>query len=141
MSSNHAASEAARAYRQRDIETADPLGLVVRVLELASQHLARARTALAAGNAAAKGGHIDRVCRAIALLQGSLDMEQAPVADNLDRLYHYMQLRLTAGHLHNDDTALAEVGGHLAELASAWRQAAEQPSTPATAPPAAVAAR
>ena len=121
------ASHAAQTYQTRDIETADPLGLVVRVFEEASRNLAQARAALSTKNLAVKGDKIDRVCLCLGLLQNALDMKQGEgVAHNLDRLYTYLQRRLTEGHLQNDDEALGEVAAHLTELSSAWREAARR---------------
>lgn len=123
MTPNQLAGEAARTYQARDIEVADPLRLVVWVLDLASLHLSRARAALAAGDAAGKGQQISRVSRCIHLLQSNLDMEQGQdVAQNLDRIYTYLQTRLMEGHLRNDDATLGEIAGHLTELGSAWRE-------------------
>jgi flagellar protein FliS len=119
------ASHAAQTYQTQDIETADPVGLVVRVFEEASRNLAQARAALKAEKTAAKGERIHRVCLCLGVLQSALDMKRGDeVARNLDRLYTYLQRRLTEGHLQNDDGALEEVANHLTELGAAWRQAA-----------------
>ena len=126
MSYGPSPTEAAQTYQRRRIETADPIGLIVSVLELACENLAKARKAMRAGDAAAKGRAIARVSRALALLQSSLDMDQGDIATNLDRLYIYMQQRIVFVHLHNNDDALKEIAGHLAELTAAWRTAAEQ---------------
>lgn len=131
MSHRTAANEAAQIYRRREIETADPIGLVVCTLDLACENLVKARAAMAAEQPAIKGRHIDRVSRAVALLQSSLDIEQGEVAQNLDRLYIYIQQRIAYGHRHNDDSALGEIAGHLSEMAAAWREAARRLQSPA----------
>lgn len=131
MSYGPSPTEAAQTYRRRQIETADPIRLIVCVLEVASESLARARAAIAANDPAAKGHAIARVSKAIALLQSSLDMSRGEIAQNLDRLYIYMQQRVSYGHLHNDDEALKEIAEHVSEMTAAWRAAAEQ--TPAVA--------
>jgi flagellar protein FliS len=131
LSDSDATRQAAMAYQRRDIETADPLSLIVRVLDLAAQHLARARAALAANDLSAKGELIHKTCRCLDTLQASLDMDQgAEVAQNLDRLYGYMQRRLSEGHLQNDDSILGEVANHVGELASAWREVAGRKREP-----------
>lgn len=125
-------NEAAQTYRRRNIETADPIGLIVCVLEVAGESLAKARAAIAAGNPAAKAQFIDRASRSISLLQSCLDMSQGEISQNLDRLYIYMQQRISFGHLHNDDDALKEVAGHVSEMTAAWRQSAtRKPQVPA----------
>ena len=100
--------------------------LVAKVLEIAARDAVGARAALSAGDVRAKAMRIDRVSRCIGLLRGALNMEAGQeVALNLDRLYDYLQRRLTEAHLHNDDAALEEVARHLAELHAAWRQVAD----------------
>jgi flagellar protein FliS len=126
---NSPASQAALAYQKRDIETADPISLVVRVIELASHYTAKARTAIAEGDMSSKAKQVHQVSRCLDALQSSLDMDRgAEVAGNLDRLYGYMQRRLTEGHLSNDDSVLEEIAGHLSELGSAWREVAQRPT-------------
>lgn len=117
--------EAAEAYREQDVLTADPLSLVARAYDAALGHLARARAALASGDLAAKGAAVARVGDCLALLRGALDMERGgQIARNLDRLYDYFSRRLLEGHARNRDEAFAEVFGHLKELGEAWRRAA-----------------
>lgn len=117
--------EAAEAYRDHDVLTADPLSLVARAYEAALRHLARARTALAAGDLAAKGAAVARASDCLGLLRGALDMERGgEIARNLDRLYEYFSRRLLEGHALNRDEAFAEVFGHLRELGETWRRAA-----------------
>ena len=142
MSYSPSPNEAAQTYRRRHIETADPIGLVVCVLELACENMAKARAAMTAGDPATKGRCIDRVSRSISLLQSSLDMSQGEIAQNLDRLYIYMQQRIAFGHLHNDDSVLKEIAEHLSGMAVAWREAAGRKiEVSAAAPTAQMAAR
>ena len=117
------AGQAARTYEKHDIETSDPVGLVVRIFELASRNLSQARAALRDGNMQRKGAYIDKVSRCLGELQASLDREKgAEVARNLDRLYNYWQRRLTEGHLRNDDQILGEIAEHLSGVTAAWRE-------------------
>jgi flagellar protein FliS len=135
------AGVAANTYQQHDIETADPLSLIVRVFNLGSLHVARARAALASGDIAAKGRAVHHVSRCLTLLQGTLKMDEGgEVARNLDRLYTYLNLRLSEAHINNDDDAFAEIAGHLTELGAAWRQAAAAQGSPAQPEAAASAA-
>lgn len=131
MSEQGTARNAALNYQTQDIETADPVTLVARVFEIAARNAIGARAALAAGDPRTKAMRIDRVSRCIGLLRGALNMEAGQeVATNLDRLYDYLQRRLTEAHLRNDDEALEEIARHLAELHAAWRQVAD--AKPAT---------
>lgn len=118
---------AALAYLEQEVLASDPLGLIARVFELASQQVVRARSAMAARDIAAKGQAVWQVSRCLSMLQCSLNMEQGgAVAANLDRIYNYLLRRLTHAHLQNDDATFAEIGRHLAELGSAWREAARR---------------
>jgi flagellar protein FliS len=84
---------------------------------------------------AAKGIAVQRVLRCLALLQASLDTERGgEVAGNLDRLYAYLQRRLSEGHRRNDDAAFAEIAAHLGELGAAWREAAARRLATAASP-------
>jgi flagellar protein FliS len=130
---------AASAYLEQDIRTADPVTLVSRVFEIAVVHVARARTALAARQMAAKGIAVQKVAHCLSLLQASLDAERGgEVAANMDRVYAYLLRRLGEGHRRNDDAAFAEIATHLSELGAAWREAAARRL--ATPPPAEAAA-
>jgi flagellar protein FliS len=125
MSSTVQRATAASAYLEQDVRTADPLRLVVMIYDVAVAQVGQARAALSAGDPSAKARAVDRVARCLGVLQESLDMEQgADVAKNLDRLYGYLQRRLTQAHLRNDDRVFEEIAGHLQELGSAWRTAA-----------------
>jgi flagellar protein FliS len=118
---------AASTYLEQDIRTADPVTLIAHVYDLAQSHVARARAALAAKQMAAKGRAVKRASRCLSLLQTSLDLERGgDVAGNLDRVYAYLLRRLGEGHRRNDDAAFAEIAAHLAELGSAWREAASR---------------
>ena len=126
-------SNAAAAYQEQDIRTADPVTLVARVFDIALVQVARARAALAGRQMAAKGMAVQRIVRCLSVLQASLDLERGgDAARNMDRLYAYLVRRTSEGHRRNDDAAFAEVATHLGELASAWREVARrQASAPA----------
>jgi flagellar secretion chaperone FliS len=125
MSSSAQRASAASAYLEQDVRTADPLQLLVRIFDVAVAQVGQARAALATGDPSAKARAVDRVSRCIGVLHGSLDMERgAEVSKNLDRLYGYLQHRLTMAHLRNDDRLFEEIASHLQELGSAWREAA-----------------
>jgi flagellar protein FliS len=121
---------AATAYLEQEIRTADPVSLIVIVFEVALAQVARARAALAASDFAAKGMAVDRLTRCLGVLQGSLDMERGgEAASNFDRVYGYLLARVVQAHARNDDDAFAEIGKHLGELASAWREVCAVPMT------------
>ncbi len=123
----NSATKAAATYRQQDIQSADPVQLIVHILELGSLHAVHARAAMVSGDLSAKGRSVHQLSRCIALLQDNLDMDRGgEPARNMDRLYAYLLRRLSEGHLRNDQGALSEIAGHLSELGSAWREAAKR---------------
>ena len=123
----NASGVAASRYTEQEIRSADPLALVVRVYEIASQNVSRARTALEQRDWATKGKAVNQASRSIALLQATLDKEMGgEVAANLDRLYSYFQLGLSQAHINNDDSKFEEIAKHINELLSAWREATKR---------------
>lgn len=128
---------AVSSYNEQEILNESPLALIARLYDMAGVEVARARANLAGGKPAAKGAAVSRAVRCISLLQSSLNMRAGgEVARNLDRLYTYLLRRLMSAHVHNDDSALAEVARHLSELGSAWRKAADDERAGALASPA-----
>ncbi len=125
---------AAIRYEEQEIRSADPIALVVKIHDIALASVAKARSAIASGDPAAKGAAVNRLGRSLDLLRSSLSMEAGgKVARDLDRLYDYLLRRVTEGHLRSDDRAFAEVAAHLGELAAAWRESASRRSEPVAA--------
>lgn len=63
-------------------------------------------------------------------LCAALDFEQGgEIAENLERLYSFMMLRLMQVDLRNDKTAALEVAGLLKPLRDSWHELAEQVET------------
>ncbi len=131
----------ASTYLEQEILSESPLARVARLHDMAQTELTRARAALTAREPKLKGLAVSRALRTIAVLHTSLDMESGgEPARNLDRLYHYLQRRISEGHARNDEQALIEVGRHLGELGAAWREVASR-SEPVTVAVARGAAR
>lgn len=100
---------------------ADPHRLVQMLMDGAIDRMAQAKGAIQRGDAAAKGSLIGKAIAIIGGLQGSLDNDAGgEIADNLERLYDYMQRRLLQANLRSDIAALDEVSGLLREIRSAW---------------------
>lgn len=119
------AAHALRGYRTTQAQTGSPLELVVLLYDGALRFLAGAERALAAGDLAARGTAISKALAIVNQLQSTLDMAQGgAVAEELDRLYDFVQdclLRATRDH---DVAALTQAQGVLASLADAWRTVA-----------------
>jgi flagellar secretion chaperone FliS len=116
--------EALKQYRQLGIEsevnTASSHRLIQMLFEGAISKLATAQGALERKDLATKGEALSAAIGIIGGLRGSLDMSTGEIAENLDRLYEYMNIRLLDAGLHNDLQKIAEVSQLLKTLKSGW---------------------
>jgi len=109
-------------YKKTEVNTADPLRLVVLCYEEAIRSLRLAQTNSLAKKYEAKKDNIKKFLDIIHVLQQSLDLRRGgEVARNLDGLYHYMMRRVQDGDLRRDTTTFEEGAGLLEELLSGWK--------------------
>lgn len=119
------ASKNISAYTQVNkysgVTDANPHRLVQMLLEGALEKLASVKYFLKRGEISKKGESIGQVIAIINGLRGSLDFETGGViAENLDRLYDYMERRLLTANLKNDESILDEVNSLLKEIKAGW---------------------
>ena len=130
---------AAQAYSQIGVETgvaaASPHRLIVMLYDGALDAIAQARACLAASRRDEKGRALSRAIGIIDEgLRGCLDPAAGgEIASHLAELYAYMCRRLLVAGATNDDGALGEVAGLLAELRGAWVSIERAPAAPTTA--------
>ena len=118
----------ADAYRRIEAESRSPVELVVMLYDGALRFIAEARRASARNDIAARAAAIDRTLAIIAELQSTLDIEQGgPVAQELDRLYTYINSRLLDVTLRQDRGALDDAQKVLTTLRDGWAQIAGTP--------------
>lgn len=121
-------SRGVNAYAKVGLETgvsaASPHKLIVMLYDGALAAIATAGVQMGAGNIQEKGKAISKAIQIIDNgLRASLDKEVGgEIAANLDALYEYMSNRLLHANLHNDQQALDEVRGLLADLRDTWNQ-------------------
>ncbi len=114
-------------YQQAQIQSADPMQLVILSYEGALSHIAGARRAIESGDIEARTVHINRACAIVANLQGALDKQRGgDIAASLDRLYTYFTRRMCEANINNDAQSLEECQRHLSTLWSAWREVFEK---------------
>ena len=119
---------AAQAYAsvglETDVQTVQPIRLVVMLYEGALQAIARAEVHMTARQHAEKGEKLSQAIRIIEEgLKASLDLEQGgDLALQLYRLYEYMSRNLMLSGARNDLALLHEVRRLLGELKQAWVQ-------------------
>lgn len=123
--SSSSRNDALGQYRTTDAYGAaasgDRLQLISKMMQGALDRIATARGHLQRDEAAEKGEQIGRAIGLVDGLRVSLDLEGGQeIAANLDALYQYMLNRLMEASMNNDDDALVEVSGLLAEIKSGW---------------------
>lgn len=122
----------ASAYQQvsaaTGVHSASPHGLIVMLFDGLLGVLAEARGAIRQRDVAAKGRAIGRAMRIVDEgLSSALNMEDGgTLAADLERLYGYINLRLTHANLHNDEAALEECSRLVETLRGAWTQIADR---------------
>ena len=103
------------------VSEADPHRPIQMLMEGALQRIAQARGALQHGNVPLKGEQIGKATAIIGGLRDALNVnEGGELAANLDRLYAFMQQRLSEANLKNDGAMLDEVSELLREIKAGW---------------------
>lgn len=106
---------------QAQVSEATPHRLIQMLMQGGLDRIYQAKGALEYGRIAEKGELIGKSVAIIGGLREALDHEVGgELAQNLDRLYEYMVMRLTEANRKNDPAPLAEVAGLLLEVKSGW---------------------
>ena len=109
--------------------------LVGMLFDAALGALARARGAIQQGDIEAKSQAIRKALTIVGEgLRASLNVAQGGnLAQDLDRLYGYIELRLTQANLRNDEAAIEECAALLRPVQEAWQKIGPQVLQPAHA--------
>ena len=103
------------------VTDASPHRLVQMLLEGALEKLAGVKVLLKHGDIAKKGETIGQIIAIIGGLRSSLNKEAGgEMAENLDRLYDYMERQLLQANLKDDVNILDEVSSLLKEIKTGW---------------------
>lgn len=101
---------------------ASPHQLITLLLEGALERLAAAKGAMQHGDIPNKGILISKAIGIIDGLRASLNTEKGgDIANNLNRLYEYMENRLFEANLKNEADYLDEVSDLLKNILSGWQ--------------------
>lgn len=124
---------ALRHYRQAGTATvsvsASPHKLIEMLYSGALDRLAAARGCLQRGDVPGRLGNISDALAIVEHLRLTLDFNAGgEIAQNLARLYDYMQHRLTLANADSDTSGLDEVANLLRTLKSAWEMLPQVPS-------------
>lgn len=119
------AMAAMRQYQQVGVKVqvneADPHRLIQMLMQGGLDRIAQARGAMERNAYAEKGALVGKAINIIGGLREVLDKETGgEVAENLDRLYEFMTMRLFEASRHNDVAKLDEVAKLLGEIKAGW---------------------
>ena len=109
-------------YRQVQIETASQEQLILLMYEHAIKSIQTAREAMPNKKYDTVSNSIIKTQDIITELMVSLKMEAGPIAQNLYRLYDYMNRRLIAANMKKDPVILNEVEKMLSSLLETWKE-------------------
>jgi len=114
--------QALNNYRQNQILFSTPAETVLMLYEGAIRFLGQAINKLIEkGNMGEKAKLVEKAVNIIDYLKSCLDKDNGgEVADNFDRIYEYMLIRLTEANLNNDKNKIEEVVKLFLPLAEAW---------------------
>lgn len=122
-----AASQYNKVGTQSGVEQANPHQLIQMLMAGALEKISIAKGHMARGNVAEKGRHISWAITIIGGLQSSLDMEKGgEIAENLNRLYHYMSSQLLQANLQNSPEILDEVTALMKNIKAGWDGISEE---------------
>ena len=111
------------AYRQRAVEGASPVGLVVLLYGTIVASLLRAQQALQENNTEKRVLELNHVLAVIGQLQGTLDFERGgQVAVQLDQFYNVMRARVLQASMQNSKPILEDLVRHFTSLKEAWQE-------------------
>jgi flagellar secretion chaperone FliS len=114
-------------YFETQTNTAGPGELVVMLYKGATRFLASAIEAVEAKNIQAASNSFLRAQAIITELSQTLDLKQGgELAQNLWRIYEYMNYRLVDANLRKDAAPAREVDRLLREMLPAWEQVARE---------------
>lgn len=117
-----------RRYREIQIQTASPVGLVVQMYEGAIRQIRVARSYHEQGRIAERAAAISRALAIVAELRDALDRERGgEIAANLDSLYLFVNERLVEMNVGRRMEAGDEAIAVLEPLREAWAEIATRP--------------
>ncbi len=107
--------------RVSGVTDADPHRLVQMLLEGALGKIAAVKGLMQRNDTAKKGALVSQAISIIVGLRSSLNKAAGgEIAENLDRLYEYMEGQLLKANIKNDTSILDEVTGLLKEVKAGW---------------------
>lgn len=117
----------ANQYKQMAVKTANRGQILIMLYEGAIQNVKKATAAIERGDTGAKGIAIGKAHDIVNELANTLDFEVGgAIAQDLNRLYHFMTEQLLKANLENSKDRLQTVAKLLETLLSGWKEAVAQ---------------
>jgi flagellar secretion chaperone FliS len=108
-------------YREMRLVSSTPEETVLMLYDGVIRFLKEAAKEITEKNITAKIRLLEKAEKIIDYLHSCLDMEKGgEIAENLDRLYDYMLVRLTEANLYNDVTRIEEIANLLGTVREGW---------------------
>lgn len=106
---------------QTSVVDVDRHKLIQLLLDGGLERINMAKARINAKDFQGKNRFINKSIEIVGGLKGFLDMEQGgEIAQNLESLYSYIEMRLFQANVKNDIEALDEVAGHLRKIKEGW---------------------
>lgn len=107
---------------QTCVDTATPHELINLLLQGARSHIASALGNIQRKEIKDKGEHIGKALSIIECLKISLNQDAGgQIADNLLKLYDYIEVILLKANLNNDESLLTQANQLISEIHQAWQ--------------------
>ncbi|MFO7975994.1 MAG: flagellar export chaperone FliS [Candidatus Hydrogenedentota bacterium] len=113
-------------YKKIDVETTSQGKLIVLLFNGAIQRAEEAKRQIAADSIENVHNNLIRAQEILGELRSALDMNAGAIAQNLDRIYEYLQHLLIAANLQKTVEPIEECLTHLTTLRETWKEAFEK---------------
>ena len=121
----------ARAYVTTQVQTASSVQVIVLLYDGAISSMKLAQEGMGSANFQDKARFLDRALRVVGELSASLNMEEGgAIAQDLQRVYEYIQFELTQANLKNEPDRLNGPIRCLSTIREAWQDLAAQGEVP-----------
>lgn len=125
----------AYAYLENDVLSMEPLELTLLLYAKAIERLFQARQHLDAGRIRERSEAIAHAQEIVMELQASLNSDAGEIAESLDALYGYIQLRLADANARQARDPLDEAAALLETLYQGWKECRLEPAGQIADPP------
>lgn len=125
----------ASAAYGRAAQTASPVERVLMLYDGALRRIDEARRAIIEGRIEDRFRALEKAGAILVGLQSALDHQRGgAIADQLERIYTYLDFRLHQANIRNDAAICDEAAARLRELRRAWAEIARTPPAAPTSP-------